>query len=86
MSTATLTFTLPEELSDFETAVHASDYRSALVEISQRVFRPARKHGYQDSNIQQLLESTGEAGKELVAALEKLFWEVLRDNSVDRLD
>ena len=52
----TLTFNLPEERDEFETAVNADNYRLALFEISQKVFRPARKHGYPVGLIQELLD------------------------------
>lgn len=51
---ATLTFNLPEEESEFQTAVKASDMSLALWEIAQEIFRPARKHGYSDQRIQNL--------------------------------
>lgn len=57
---ATLSFNLPEERDEFETAVNAGKYRSALFEIAQRVFRPARKHGYPDAKVQNLLNKADE--------------------------
>lgn len=53
---ATLTFSLPEEQEEFNLATHASRYHSALWDTSQEVFRPARKHGYPQRNLTQLLE------------------------------
>lgn len=95
---ATLSFNLPEERDEFETAVNAGKYKGALWEISQRVFRPARKHGYGDSGIQMLLDKAdvctvplkfGEdtyevgVGTELVSQLEKLFYEILQEVGVE---
>lgn len=53
---ATLTFDLPDEKEEFDLATNAGRYRSALWEVSQAVFRPARKHGYSHRDINQLLE------------------------------
>lgn len=55
MPKATLTFNLPEESSEFQTAVKAGSMASALWEIKQDLFRPARKHGYMDGEIQELM-------------------------------
>lgn len=56
--------------------------KCALQDIAQLVFRPARKHGYEDSNINKLLEDTDQ-GRELVSALESLFYHIINDNNVD---
>lgn len=56
----TLSFNLPEEREEFERAVKAARYQSALFEIGQRVFRPARKHGYPDAYLQRLLDKADE--------------------------
>jgi hypothetical protein len=80
---ATLEFNLPEEQDEFTTTTKATSMSCALSEIRNRVFRPARKHGYSDQRIQKLLESHNECG-ELVELLEDLFTEVL--NEYDVLD
>lgn len=64
---------------------------SALWDIGQEVFRPARKHGYPDQETQQLLDlcntlETSEgygAGSELVSLLERKFYEILRGGGVE---
>ena len=53
---AILEFNLQEERDEFETAVMAPNMRSALFDVRQQVFRPARKHGYNRADIQQLIE------------------------------
>lgn len=81
----TIMFTEPGE------AVHAlrsGDYRSALWEIQQQVFRPARKHGYSDAIIASFLgESVPEAERaarhELIGRLEELYLQVLQDDGID---
>ena len=95
---ATLTFTLPDDESEFQAAVDGPKYRAALWEISQRIFRPARKHGYSNTRIQSLLDTTDSVkvpsmdgytgdgvggGTELVAALEKLFYEILQEEGIE---
>jgi len=52
---ATLSFELPEDQENFDLAVKGADAHLALWEISESIFRPARKHGYPDQNIQNLL-------------------------------
>lgn len=51
-----LEFNLQEERDEFETAVMAPNMRSALFDVRQMVFRPARKHGYSQVEIQELVE------------------------------
>lgn len=95
---ATLTFSLPEERDEFDTAVNADNYRLALFETSQMVFRPARKHGYPDAKIQALVDKLDEikvpsmdgyteemvgGGTELISQLEKLFYQILQEVGVE---
>jgi hypothetical protein len=37
MAKATITFTLPEEQTDFHDAVHASDYKMVLWDLNQKL-------------------------------------------------
>lgn len=95
---ATLSFNLPEEQEEFQAAVDAGKYRAALWEISQRVFRPARKHGYPVGPIQELLDKADSCtislklgdddyevgvGTELISQLEKLFYEILQEEGIE---
>ena len=94
---ATLTFNLPEERDEFERAVKAARYQSALFEIGQRVFRPARKYGY-GGTVQRLLdrantmstpsmdghtEDVVDLGTELIGQLEKLFYEIIQEEGIE---
>ena len=54
---ATLTFNLPEDQSEFDVAVKGRNAHSALSDVRQDIFRPARKHGYSSPLLAQLLES-----------------------------
>lgn len=56
MSKAILEFNLPEEEAELDMALHAGDLHATLWDIAQEVFRPARKHGYNDSTLQRLVE------------------------------
>lgn len=77
---AILEFNLPEEKEEFETAVKAAKIKHALYEVSQEIFRPARKHGYADVRM---------AGKltpevvEVIGILESMFYEILTETDVD---
>lgn len=60
MPIATLTYNLPEDESEFNRAVKGAAAHSALWDVGQEVFRPARKHGYTDTRIQRLIEALDE--------------------------
>lgn len=90
---ATLEFDLPEDKDDLLLALNATKYTIALEEIGNQVFRPARKHGYLDVNIQSLIEKGDEVkveidgisygvATELVSQLEKLFYEILEREGI----
>lgn len=51
---ATLTFNLPEEHDEHQTALKGLDYRYAIEDIKNELFRPYRKHGYRDPEMQEL--------------------------------
>lgn len=89
---ATLEFNLPEEQEEFETTVKASDYKLALWDIAQEVFRPARKHGYADVKIQKLIDTIDACvstvmengqGTDLIGLLEEKFYEILRERGIE---
>lgn len=55
MSKAILEFNLPEEQEEFDKAVKGGAAHYALFDVGQQVFRPARKHGYPDPTLSELL-------------------------------
>jgi hypothetical protein len=57
MPKATISFILPEEMEEFKDAVHVQDFKSVLYHVEQDVFRPARKHGYPDREIETLVNA-----------------------------
>jgi len=81
----TITVTFEVENSGDEIAVRefqdGSKAFSALAEIAAEVFRPARKHGYEDDELRKLMEIA--KSDELVGLLEKKFYEILRDRGID---
>lgn len=62
-------------------ALRAEKVFNCLWQISQEIFRPARKHGYSDPQIQAALE--GSNGAHLVGLLEDRFYEILREHDID---
>jgi len=81
MPTVTIKFTLPEERDEYEMANRAMAMAIAIEQIGNEVFRPARKHGYPEQELASLLEKCGDAGPELVSALEQKYYEILRENN-----
>lgn len=79
-----LVFKLPEESEEFETAVKSGSYKAALEDISNEVFRPARKHGYNNPDIYNLLKALPEGtGEELIGLLEQEFSRILQDREIN---
>lgn len=87
---AKLIFNLPEEREEFELAQNGVNFSIALNEIKNEIFRPARKHGYNDANIQKLVEeldnvSDGKA-TELISLLEERLYQIINSNGLSHLD
>ena len=80
---ATLSFTLPEEQTEFECAVNGSYAINALSDVRNFVFRPARKHGYSDNEIELLLEKLGDDGINLIDRLEQKFNSIVFDHGIE---
>lgn len=74
-----LKFNLPEDREDMEQALKAGAMRSALWDISQEVFRPARKHGYSDAGLEQLTQDQ----IDVIAKLEEKFSSILTGYGID---
>jgi len=73
----------PEELLSL---LNSDNLSSALQEIQLRVFRPARKHGYSNKYISNILNALGDDGASLVEALEEEFIQILTErNLLDHL-
>jgi hypothetical protein len=83
MSKLTLSFNLPEEHEEAEIAVKAQDYATALAEVRQRIFRPNRKHGYIDTELNNLVNMNPEYSTEIISALEEIFNEIIQEYDVE---
>ena len=79
---AVLEFNLPEDREEYETYSKAIAMSCALHEVRQQVFRPHRKHGYPDTEIQKLMDEHPN-GYELISKLEQLFGEIMREYDLD---
>lgn len=82
---ATLTFTLPEEQEEFDLALKGLAAMSALSDVRDQIFRPARKHGYSNVTISELIAKIGDDALDLIHQLECQFQEILYDHEIDRL-
>lgn len=50
----TVEYTLPEEREEFDAAHKGMDYKCALEDIWDKLFRPRHKHGYPDTRLDKL--------------------------------
>ena len=82
MMEVTLRFTLPDDKDELRHAQQGLDYHMALTDIADQIFRPARKHGYSDTALNDLLEKTGEDGTELIGQLECHFFDILEEYGI----
>lgn len=80
MPIATLKFTLPEERAEYEITNRAMAMSIAIEQVGNEIFRPARKHGYSEPELAALFEKCGDAGAELIYALEQRYYEILNEN------
>lgn len=89
MKKVTIDFEITDDY-DIQECLQALSYKKCFRvfdQITQQVFRPARKHGYHNYKIQQLLEKCGDAGYELVGLLEETYLDILREEEImDLLD
>lgn len=94
----TISFTNDE--AGAKRAMNSDAAYNALFRIGQEIFRPARKHGYPDVEMQRLLTEervqkpedadspfgVGTNAEELVSKLEELFYQIIREEDVDLSD
>lgn len=78
---STLEFNLPEEREEFQLALKGSSMSIALSEIANEIFRPARKHGFPDKELNDLVEKNPDA-VEIIGMLETKFYEILEENDI----
>ena len=77
-----LEFNLPEEQDDYQMTIDGPKAFMSLSEIANEIFRPARKYGYGDAQLQQLIEDNPGAF-EIISKLESMFYEIIRSNGVE---
>lgn len=82
--TVTLQFSIEDKYEEQELrrALNANNAYSALWEIAQEVFRPARKHGYADPKIEQAMQNKELNHEEIVGLLEEKFFDIIRDHNI----
>ena len=78
---STLEFNLPEENEEFKLALKGTSMSIALSDIANEIFRPARKHGYSDKALSDLIEKNPDA-EEIIGMLETKFFEILQENEI----
>ena len=78
---AILVYDMETHREDFETASKANAMSAALFEVRQKVFRPARKHGYSDPRLTKF-EETNPDFTEIIGILEEMYTEVLNEYGV----
>lgn len=86
MSEVTFKFQIPEERDELDTYLKAEDFRSSLWDISQEVFRPARKHGYSDPRLQLLIEKLDEQVAQLSSSGALVGWPMEHDIPMNATD
>lgn len=80
-STIVLAFDRYEEREELEMAMKGADFHSALFDIAQEVFRPHRKHGYPDVELDSLNEK--EEVNKAISLLEKKFFQILEEYKIE---
>jgi hypothetical protein len=83
MQNLTISFDVstPEGKEEAERALRAEDVYAALDNIVNEVFRPARKHGYIEADLQKLLDEN-EAVHTVIGRLEEKFFDILREYNI----
>lgn len=75
---AILEYNLPEEDEEFQRALKAIDMHLALWDIANDVFRPARKYGYDDEELNNLAKGN----EQLIGLLEQKFYAILEERGI----
>ena len=78
-------FNLPEEKEELDLAMSGSSFYIAVGRVGNEIFRPARKHGYNDQELQALVNKIGPDAIELIGLLEDKFYEILEEENVQSL-
>ena len=73
MSKASLHFDLPQEYEEFQDAIKGSSYKNKLEEVWNNVFRPYRKHGYNNQALQNAIEKYPEIAEVIIENLIEIY-------------
>lgn len=78
----TIEFDIQDQHDDIcvRRALNADEAYFALSDIRNEIFRPARKHGYSDREIEAIFDE--EKHGHLIAMLEKKFHEILLEHGI----
>lgn len=92
---AVLRFKLPDEADCLEAALESienhlykgiitkkSKAMQALGDIHEQVFRPARKHGYKDPELNKLIEANEDI-RTVISILEDHFFQILKESEIE---
>lgn len=79
---AILEFDLNEEREEFALCLNGAKLSCAISDISNHIFRPARKHGYDDKTLNDLIEKN-EGAEEIIGLLEEKFIEILNNYGLE---
>lgn len=73
----------PDDRAAHKRCISATDAYLALWELQQEIFRPARKHGYDDLEINELLAAdSDDIALDVIGLLESKFFEILERNGI----
>lgn len=82
MPTVRITYNLPEEDAEMHLALKAAAYQHALYRVAQEIFRPARKYGYDNAKLQEIMDANP-ASFEIVGMLEDMLHEIVSEEGIE---
>ena len=71
-----------EDKEMFYLANKSGNMKSAIDDVWNKCFRPAFKHGYNDKDLQNLLDRLGDDGYDLIDKISQIYNKVLEENGV----
>jgi hypothetical protein len=78
MAKITLEFDLETEQEMYEAALNGSSYKEQIEQIWQHCFRPLRKHGYPDKELEALCED--DKVEKAIEMIIEIYFKVLKDD------
>ena len=74
---------IEEHVQELDEVIKAKRMALLISEVRQELFRPARKHGYNDLAIQTILDKCGEDGINLIELLETRWSQMLESYNLE---